>query len=280
MLVATVLALSSAVLHAGWNLILKTAEETDRQVAVWGQFLVGGVVAVPALLVIGGPDRSAYPWLALSALVHVAYITCLVRAYDSGDFSLAYPLARGGGALAAAFGGVLFLGDELRPLAWLAIVIVVGGLLSLVGRSTPPAVLGWGVFTAVAIGTYTVIDAHGSRMGSNGFSYAMALMPSTALAVSVLGVRSGRTGALLQSIPSQWPRFVVAGVSTTVAYALVLLAVRSAPVGYVTMLRESSVVLGALAGWLFLKELLGKRRLGSSSVILTGLVLLVAVNLS
>jgi drug/metabolite transporter (DMT)-like permease len=278
-LLATVLALSSAVLHAGWNLILKTSEETDRQVASWGQFLVAGVVAVPVLLLVGGPERSTYRWLALSSLVHVVYITCLVRAYDRGDFSLAYPLSRGGGALIAAFGGVLFLGDELRPLAWVAIIVVVGGLMSLVGRSTPRPVLGWAVFTALAIGAYTVIDAHGSRLSSSGLSYALALMPCSALALSVVGVSRGRTEALLASMPGQWRRYAVAGISTTVAYALVLVAVRMAPVGYVSMLRESSVVLGALAGWLFLKELFGVRRLGSSSVILTGLVLLVAVNL-
>jgi drug/metabolite transporter (DMT)-like permease len=56
----------------------------------------------------------------------------------------------------------------------------------------------------------------------------------------------------------------------------VLVAVRYAPVGYVTMLRESSVVLAALAGWLFLHERMGGRRLACSAVILAGLVTLVA----
>lgn len=279
MLLATILALSSAVLHAGWNLILKTSDEVDRWVASWGQLLVAGAVSLPVLLLVGGPDRAAFGWIAASTLAHIAYIGALVRAYDSGDFSLAYPLARGGGALAAAFGGVLFLGDELRPLAWLAIIVVVGGLLSLVGHSTPRPVLAWATLTALTIGTYTVIDAHGSRASSNGLSYALALMPSVALAVSVAGFASGRTSALLSSGPTQWRRYLIAGTCMTVAYTLVLVAVRSAPVGYVTMLRESSVVLGALAGWLFLRERMGPRRLGSSSVILSGLVLLVAVNL-
>ena len=42
---------------------------------------------------------------------------------------------------------------------------------------------------------------------------------------------------------------------------MVLAAVRLAPVGYVAALRESSVVLGALAGWLFLHERMGRARL-------------------
>jgi drug/metabolite transporter (DMT)-like permease len=57
---------------------------------------------------------------------------------------------------------------------------------------------------------------------------------------------------------------------------MVLVAVRQAPVGYVTMLRESSVVIGPLLGWLVLHEALGRERLRAGAVVLTGLVLLVA----
>jgi drug/metabolite transporter (DMT)-like permease len=44
----------------------------------------------------------------------------------------------------------------------------------------------------------------------------------------------------------------------------------------VTALRESSVVIAAFAGWRFLHEPPGKQRLISSSVVLLGLVLLIA----
>ena len=67
-----------------------------------------------------------------------------------------------------------------------------------------------------------------------------------------------------------------AGLAAVAAYALVLAAVRHAPVGYVTALRESSVVIAAFAGWRFLHEPPGKQRLISSSVVLLGLVLLIA----
>jgi drug/metabolite transporter (DMT)-like permease len=69
----------------------------------------------------------------------------------------------------------------------------------------------------------------------------------------------------------------MAGAALTAAYTMVLVAVRLAPVGYVTMLRESSIVIGALAGWLVLKEHLGRHRVVSSCVIGSGMVLLVVV---
>jgi drug/metabolite transporter (DMT)-like permease len=56
---------------------------------------------------------------------------------------------------------------------------------------------------------------------------------------------------------------------------MVLAAVRLAPVGYVAALRESSVVLGAAAGWLLLHERLGRVRVVSSLVVAAGLVLLI-----
>ena len=86
-----------------------------------------------------------------------------MRAYHHGDFSFAYPLARGGGALLAAIGGVVFLGDELSGLAWLAIAIVVAGLASLVRPHVDPVCALWAGLTALTIGIYTTLDAAGAR---------------------------------------------------------------------------------------------------------------------
>ena len=48
MLVATVLALTAALLHAGWN--LRAKRSPDRLISLWGQFFVAGVVSVPVVL--------------------------------------------------------------------------------------------------------------------------------------------------------------------------------------------------------------------------------------
>lgn len=279
MVVATVLALGSATLHATWNLFIKRSDQRD--LASWGQFLFGGLLTIPVLIVIGLPPSDVWPFLALSALVHAAYIHALVQAYTHGDFSLAYPLARGGGAFLAAVGGVLWLGDDLAVGAWLAIAIIVGGLLSLMARDTTAPSIVWALLTAATIATYTLIDAHGARTAgddaTDGVRYALALMPLSALTVSAVAVGRGRTASFISSWGDQWTRYLGAGACLTIAYTLVLVAVRLAPVGYVTMLRESSIVIGAVAGWLLLHEHLGRRRVVSSIVITTGMVLLIAL---
>jgi len=273
---ATFLALTAAGLHATWNFILKAASDEDRDLASWGQFLTGGLLALPVLLLVGLPGTAALPWLLMSCAIHVGYVAALVGAYRAGDLSLSYPLARGGGALVAAVGGVALLGDHLPPVAWLAIGVVVAGLLSLVGRRSSRRAVGLALVTALTIGAYTVVDSHGARL-TGGASYGLALMPMLAVALSIAGAVRGRSGALVEAAAAgAWRRWAFAGACSTLAYTLVLIAVRSAPVGYVSMLRESSVVLGALAGWILLRERLGARRLASSGVVLAGLLLLVA----
>ena len=60
------------------------------------------------------------------------------------------------------------------------------------------------------------------------------------------------------------------------SYALILVAVRRAPVGYVATLRESSVLIAAFLGQRYLDEHRVRQRTIAAAVILAGLVLLVA----
>jgi drug/metabolite transporter (DMT)-like permease len=271
---ATLLALGSAVLHAGWNLLVKTSPQ--RFLAAWGQFVVGGIVMLPVLLFTGLPDRATIPFLLSSAVVHALYVGALVRAYHHGDFSFAYPLARGGGALLAAIGGVVFLSDDLSAASWFAIGIVVIGLGSLVRPSVGLVAIGWALLTALTIGTYTTLDAAGARRTDSGFAYGVVLVVAAGVALTVVGVAMRRGRDLCTFVLSpEWPRVVGGGIASVVAYSMVLTAVRLAPVGYVAALRESSVVLGAAAGWLLLHERLGRLRLVSSGVVAAGLILLI-----
>ncbi|NDD98410.1 MAG: hypothetical protein EBZ93_13135, partial [Actinobacteria bacterium] len=103
MLIATVLALGAAVLHAGWNLRIK--QSGDRWLALWGLFSAGGLIGLPYAVVAtvtGDLGWSAWGWATASGAVHAFYIGRLAKTYDVADFSVTYPIARGGGALFAA----------------------------------------------------------------------------------------------------------------------------------------------------------------------------------
>ena len=268
MLIATFCALGAAVLHAGWNLSLK--QSGDRFVAAALQFLAGGLLFLPVAVYLGLPTGEAALCLGISTLIHLLYVICLVRAYGGGDFSLAYPLARGSGALLAALGGALFLGDLVPPVAVVGMVVAGVGLFSLVQRRSGSRAQVWAVATGCLIASYTLVDTVGAR-DSNGAAYAMAEALTVGLALTIVAVGIGRTKLLIASARQFWPRHIGAGIASTLAYGLVLVAVGYAPVGYVAVLRESSVVFGSLAGWFLLKERLGLRRAASSMVVLAGI---------
>jgi drug/metabolite transporter (DMT)-like permease len=80
---------------------------------------------------------------------------------------------------------------------------------------------------------------------------------------------------MVESFPGYWKQYVMTGAASLVTYWMVLLAVRRAPVGYVTALRESSVVFATFLGWRVLREQSGLRRILCSALIVVGLVTLV-----
>lgn len=274
MVTATVLALSAAVLHASWNLVLKRSH--DRDAAFWAIVLIGAVISVPVLFATGLPGLRTLPYLAGSATVQVAYVAGLARAYTHGDFSLAYPVARGTGALGAALIGAWALEEHLPGPAWAGVAVVAASLVLLVRRGASAASLGWAFATGAAIAGYSVIDAAGSRRAASGLGYGLAIEVATGVTVSVAGLAAGRTAAMIDEVRRRpWP-LATAGVLLATAYTLVVTAFRLAPVGYVSVLRESSVLVGALLGWLLLRERFGSRRALSSAVMVVGLALLVA----
>jgi drug/metabolite transporter (DMT)-like permease len=268
---ATVFALTAAVLHAGWNLTAKRSG--DPFLALWGQFLIAGAVSAVLLVVTGGVPAGAWAWAGLSACVHIVYLVALGWAYAHGDFSLAYPLARGGGALVAAIGGIILLGDDLKLLSVTAIVIVAAGM-TLLAVGAARAEIWAALIVAATIGAYTLSDSHAARTYEVN-NYIFATQAASGLTLSLAGVAMGRGRDLAGFLSRAWKRTTVAATMTIAAYGLVLIAVRDAPVGYVAALRESSVLIAVFVGSRYLGETRGRVRMIAAALIVGGLALLV-----
>ena len=271
-LTATLLALAAAVLHASWNLWVK--QSGDRWLSLWGQMTAGGVASAIIVLFVGWPSHLAWWPVIASGLIHVVYIAALAHAYNIGDFSVTYPIARGTGALLAAIAGVVFVNDSLSVAMVAGIVIAVGGIFLLAGRADATHVRA-GLIVAITIGAYSVVDGYGSRE-TGGNLYPLVLFISTAISVTLYGVARGRTRDMVTAMKTRAHHFLLAGSASVLTYWMVLIAMQRAPIGYVTALRESSVVIVALVGTRYLGEQDTKRRIVASLVVLTGLVVLIA----
>ncbi len=272
MLTATLLALAAAVLHASWNLWVK--QSGDRWIALWGQMTAGGFVSAVILIFTGWPSNLAWWPVLTSGVIHVVYIGALARAYTIGDFSVTYPIARGAGALLAALGGVLFLNDHFTALSVFGIVIAIAGILLLAGKADTSHVKA-ALLVSLTIGAYSIVDGHGSRV-TGGNLYPLVLFVATAVSTTITGIAMGRTRDMVSAMRSRSHLFVLAGSASALTYWMVLIAMQQAPVGYVTALRESSVVIVALVGTRYLGESDMRRRVVAALVVVAGLAVLIA----
>ncbi|HQZ34008.1 MAG TPA: EamA family transporter [Ilumatobacteraceae bacterium] len=276
MLLATLLALGAAVIHAGWNFIAKRATG-DRYMVLWAQFFMGGLICLPLAIgnhVLFGMPGTAYMFAAFSGVIHVPYLWLLAKAYTLGDFSVSYPVARGGGAALAAIGGVLFLSDQLTTWHVAGIVVIVGGLSILaIGATGRNLVIALSV--SLAVGTYSVFDAAGARTKRDTIGYIFITMVTGAASNTLFGLSTGRYADMVAVMRARWRTAIVTGIASTVTYGMVLVATQYAPLGYVTALRESSVVLAALIGWKYLGEGDHRRRISAAGIVTCGILLMV-----
>jgi drug/metabolite transporter (DMT)-like permease len=267
---ALLLALGSAFLHAGWNVWVKVSE--DRLLAMWGVVTGGAVLFLPVVL-IRGIDPVLYPYLAASGVVLTAYVFTLAAAYDRVDFSLAYPIARGSAPAVASLLSLVFLSESLGPLATTALALIVVSLISMVGRPTRIPGIEFALLTGVIIATYSVIDAAGARRIDDGLSYAAAVYLVNALfATPLVFLRRGKR--MVAVLKPRWGAMLAAGGTSVLAYALVLSAAIRAPVGLVSAVRETSVIIGAWFGTVRLGEGNRRRRILAAAGVVAGVALL------
>jgi uncharacterized membrane protein len=247
----------------------------DRFIALWGQFTMSAAMAMPVVYTLGGLPARAWWWIALSGASHLPYAWFLARAYTVGDFSLVYPIARGGGAMLAAVGGVAFLADRFTSGAAIGVAVVGAGLLFLAGRGKREQVIA-AVAVAVSIGLYSTADAAGIR-SVDSWRYAVGSVAGTSVSTSAFLLARGRQRQMVEAMRAHWRRFLLVGLVSSMTYTLVQLAFRSAQVGYVTALRESSVVLAAYIGGRHLGEGHTRRRIVASLIVVGGLISLMAL---
>ena len=280
---ALALVLLAAVLHTAWNLLVKSSSRKDA--FTWWALLCGAVVFSP-LLFRGGPiPATVWPYAIASALVEVLYYVMLGRAYDRGEFSRVYPIARGTAPAFLTVWAFLFLGERPGPLGVAGLAALLAGL-ALVGGSPSSAVprepRRWrlasrggaeALAVAVCISAYSVIDAAAVRLVQPAAYTVLVLGLTGVFLTPWVVLRHGTAGILAEWRSRRWA-IVAVGSMTLLAYLLVLQAYAFSRVAYAGAVREVSIVLAALAGWAVLHERLGAARLIGSLLAFAGVLLI------
>ncbi|HEX9386648.1 MAG TPA: DMT family transporter [Anaerolineales bacterium] len=276
---AILLLLTSASLHALWNLLLKRSQE--KYSAMGWQVLISGVFAFFLLIFTGVPPRSMWLFALISMSLEAVYFILLSNAYSDHDFSLVYPIARGTAPAFLMLWSILFLRENPSVGGILGISMVVIGMI-IIGATSLIQSRGSrlhlkGVLTALAvalvISLYTLIDGTAVKNGPP-LPYALTMFMFVPILTTTYNIR--RFGWAHFAAAWNGPRLplIFAAVLGVVAYLLALIAYSFAPLSYSGAIREVSVVIGAVLGWQFLEEKMGGTRVLGSIVIFVGILVI------
>ncbi len=272
--IALSLVLVAALLHATWNAMIKG---TGERTLVLGLISVGHVGLGVVLMALFAPPASAsWIFIALSTFIHWFYYWFLLVSYRLGDLSQVYPVARGIAPLLVTAGAFLFAGEVPAPVAVAGIVAVSFGIMILMW-STNRDRTGLGALTAALatgsmIASYSVVDGLGVRAAVSPLGYIGWLFFFEGLVAFFIFWRERHK---LQALPAAtYKTGLAGGLFSATAYGLVIYAKTLAPLGAISAVRESSVIIAALIGVIWLGERPWRLRVIAAIIVAGGILTL------
>ncbi len=266
--------LGAAFLHAAWNAAIKVG--TSRLGAMvllsFGEVAIGLCVAAFFPM----PEIDVWPWIAASSCAHFCYKFFLAYAYERGDLSRVYPIARGAAPMVVALaGGLFFLTDTLTAQEYLGIFILGLGILTMArgvftdgeNRKLLPFALG----SALATASYTMIDGSGARVAGDAVMY-IAWVFVVEGALFILGMLALRGPSVIPRAGRDWGVGMLAAAASYAAYAISVWAMTRAPIAVVAAVRETSILFAVLIGWAVFGERISRGKAVAAGLIVCGVI--------
>jgi len=267
---AFTLAITAAVLHASWNILLARASDPESATAV--ALVAAVIVFAPVVAVRFDAEWDVWPFILVTSMLQLLYFALLATAYRKAELSFVYPVARGVAPGIVLVVSVVALGSSTSSAQVVGVALVGVGVLLVRGLRRPvdshafPFALG----IACVIASYTLLDKRGITHAS----------PVTYLELSMIPAAIGYAGATLAVKGRVRVRAelgaaaVLAGILSFVAYALVLAALERASAASVAAVRETSVVMATAFAAILLHEPVSRSRLAGSALVVCGIALL------
>ncbi|WP_417809081.1 EamA family transporter [Thioclava sp.] len=266
--------LAAALLHAGWNSIVKL--DLDRRISVLLLAIVQAIVALPILPFVQQPTSAAWGWIATAALLHTGYKIFLVEAYARVDLSQAYPLARGSAPLLVTLFSVFVLGETFDSASLLGIgLISTGVFLMAVKGGHIDRIQGMALFfvvgTAGFTASYTLVDGIGARIAGTSSGFILWMVIGDAIGMIFYTLMTTGSVAFRRLKPS-WKTGPAAGLMSLGSYWIAVWAFTQAPIALVASLRETSILFAILISAFVLGENVSRWRWAAGIAIFAGVV--------
>jgi len=283
---AIALILTAAIAHATWNLLSKQASTAGAAFFTWLLAACSTVIYAPVIviaMILTHPHLTGLNWVFLigTGMWHVGYFLFLLFGYRAGDLSAAYPIGRGSGALLAATGGIVLLGERPGTVAVAGIAAIIAGVLVIgwpqrstgdTGRTGPSSrATSLALMTGAFIACYTLWDKYAvSDLHTPPILQGCAAFAVIPIAFAPIVLRDrDRLGEVWRKFR---PQIIGAAALSPLAYIMILVALSFSAVSLVAPAREVSVLIGILLGRRLLGEQGLGRRLAAGAAIVAGIL--------
>jgi len=279
---ALVLVITGAIIHAIWNLLVKRS--AGGWLFVWAYSATSSVFYFPLALWAVLTAKAVWSLTTLgfvlaSGVLHIGYSLLLQTGYRRGGLSVVYPVARGVGPALSVVGAIAFLGEKLTlPTAAGAAFVVSGVMIIGLARpqnSSDPVWPGirWGAAIGLFIAGYTLNDGAAVRLFAVSpiiIDYFGNFVRVALLAPMALRNRAG----LREEFAKSRNQILLVGALIPIPYILALYAMKLAPISVIAPARELSMLAGVFLAWRFLNEGDMVRRLIGALLIAAGVATL------
>lgn len=283
------LALLSGALNATWNFFIKK-KASDYSVMITGVCVANLSIFPITVLIMAtkGFDPRVIPFLLATGAVEAIDFYMLTKIYKVSDISMAYPVSRGTGVMLTALFSVLILKEHISPQAIIGIItVLVGVFFFALNKGTSPKMI-WeslkaqklALIKGFTIVGYTLVDRVGAKYANPLVYFNFKEIVAMLILIPILARGGTLTFRHMREVFKKDGKPALAiGFGIICSYVLVLIIYNvfaEAKASYVTVIRESAVVFGALLGFIFLREKATPNKLAGIIAIVLGVILIKA----
>ena len=266
------LILFAAFCHAGWSTIVKH----HKSFSIMGMTcIVEIIVFTPLVFFVPFPPLEIWYFIIASVILHGFYRLSVIYSYKFGDLSFVYPIARGGSSLLIVILTLIILQEHISLLGFVGISTVCIGIFLISYSKNHKfnfSAFILAISTALLITIYTIVDGVGVRLSENKFSYLFWLLLLNGIPLLLISIFSKEK--LLSNLNTKiisWG--IPAGILAILSYGIVVWSMQHLEIAYVSSIRETSIVLATIMGFIFLKEKKARERILPAILVVIGITI-------
>lgn len=274
-MIAFVLLVTSAFLHALWNAIVKKIEDKDAFLilCMTASYLMAGITAWLLEDFTYGNSRGLF-WSMLAGIFEGGYFLTLSLSLSKSSLGAAYAIMRGGAMLVVWLVSNLYLGEALNAIAMFGAVLVFVGIFLtqkniFIGRAQGWY---WPYLCALFIAAYHLCYDRALHEGSKPFSSFAAAMIMALPFLWFQGRKNLIPRLKTVYVVNKWA-IGFAAIAATFSFGLFLWGLQYAGAGYAITLRNTSILFAAVFS-VYLGDLLNRKQIIGIIVIAAGALIL------